>query len=136
MPSAMLRPCSAPGGCPELVSSGRCPKHALERTRTIDRYRGTSAERGYDTRWSKFSRQFRLRHPFCGDRPHGLPPTGDSVCQRDGIEMAAALVDHIVPITGPNDARKYDDTNLASLCAVCHNIKRQRESMAQRGRVR
>lgn len=48
--------------------------------------------------------------------------------------MPASVVDHIVPITGADDPRFYDERNHQALCGSCHDAKRQREAMA--GKVR
>lgn len=118
-----LRHCTMPG-CPALVRVGRCVAHA----RLVDQQRGSSTERGYDGTWRAYSERFRQEFPLCGDRPPEAPATRDSLCQQSGRIEAAALVDHIVPISGPGDARFYDRANHQSLCQECHNVKRQRES--------
>jgi 5-methylcytosine-specific restriction enzyme A len=129
MPDRPLRPCAQPG-CPALVRMGRCEKHA----RLREQERGSSTERGYDGAWRAYSERFRAEFPLCGDRPPEARETQDSVCRQAGRVEAAALVDHIVPIAGPGDARFYDRSNHQSLCQDCHNLKRQRESMPGGGR--
>jgi len=118
---------SAPG-CPVLTDQARCPAH----TRQIDRRRGTAYQRGYTSRWADFARRYRRQYPLCGMRAPGAPETTDSVCQRDGIVTAAALVDHIVPVTGKDDPSFWTGP-FQSLCSSCHNQKRQKESMRGRG---
>jgi hypothetical protein len=50
MPSALLKGCSHPGGCPELVESGLCPEHRRQQ----DQARGTRQSRGMDAGWYAF----------------------------------------------------------------------------------
>ena len=42
-------------------------------------------------------------YPLCGMRAPGAPQTADSVCQQRGYVQAARVIDHIVPVTGPDD---------------------------------
>lgn len=53
------------------------------------------------------------RHPLCVE------------CQAKGMVVAAAEVDHIVPLA---DGGTNDDENLQSLCKSCHSRKTARES--------
>jgi 5-methylcytosine-specific restriction endonuclease McrA len=70
----------------------------------------------------------------------GAPETGDSVCKREGrvtqLANGGGVVDHIEPVDGKDDPRFWDQANHAGLCDRCHDLKRQRESMAARGQVR
>ena len=127
MTTRPLRPCAHPG-CPALVQSGRCRAHS----RQVERQRGTAAERGYDARWRAYSLLFRAHHPLCGMRGIGAPVTKDSVCAREGRYTPSTLVDHINPVSGPDDPRFYDEANHQALCDECHNAKRQRESQGPR----
>jgi 5-methylcytosine-specific restriction endonuclease McrA len=43
-----------------------------------------------------------------------------------GITTLAEVVDHIVPVREAPD-RAFDQTNLQSMCAACHNGAKQRE---------
>lgn len=64
------RPCSHPG-CAALVAYGegtRCPAHrraAGEGARQRDRFRGTAAERGYDSGWQRARLAFLAQYPLC-----------------------------------------------------------------------
>ena len=112
--------------CGVRVSSGYCVDHA-KTTYALDRAeRGSSRERGYDTKWDKFSKHWRQQYPLCGQRPEGLPPTGDSQCQLAGVVTLGELVDHITPLHLAPD-RKYDEQNLQTLCSNCHNLKTLQE---------
>jgi 5-methylcytosine-specific restriction protein A len=99
-------------GCKRLVSGTYCEEHApLHATYTDNR--ASAAERGYDTRWSKFSKRY-LAHPehqFCALH---ISPT----CR--GI---AECVDHIHPLAGPHDPGKFDRNNLQPSCLPCNTLK-------------
>jgi 5-methylcytosine-specific restriction protein A len=118
----LLHPCPVPG-CPALVSSGRCATHR----RAENVRRGSSTAQGYDSRWRRYARMFRLYYPLCGDRPLGTP-SPDSECARLGKLTPAYVVDHIVPTVGRHDPQFYDSRNHQSLCESCHQAKRWRES--------
>lgn len=73
--------------------------------------RGTTAERGYDSQWNRFSANYRAKHPCC------------VCCEAMGIVNATrgrdgTRVDHIVPLElAPH--RKTDPTNINVICATC-----------------
>ena len=106
--------CSHPG-CNRLVSDTYCEEHApLHRKQ--ESHRPASTDRGYDWRWRKFAKKYLARpeHQFCAlhisSRCTGL----------------ADCVDHIHPLQGPNDPRKYDLTNLQPSCTPCNVRKGKR----------
>ena len=108
-PRRPLRPCAHPR-CPELVESGCCPPHQVKRqelARAVDRRRGSAASRGYGARWRRYREWFLERHPVCA-------------C---GCEKPATDVDHIVPVSGPDDPRFWDPTNHQALTHECHSAK-------------
>src|SRR5688572_12191480 len=113
--------CSEPG-CPVPTRTGRCPQHTKAKVQAYDRQRGTAAERGYGQRWTAYRRWFlgTMGLSLCGDRPYGLPPTGDSECLRQGLPVPATVVDHIVPVIGPDDPMFYSTEAHQSLCERCH----------------
>ena len=131
MPAALLRQCSHPGGCPELVESGRCPAHSrqADRARAV---KGAPKEnwRWGSWRWRKFSERFRHQYPFCGMRPPEAPATADSQCQRKGVVTPAKDVDHIIQVTGLDDPLCFAASNLQALCKACHSGKTLRERRA------
>jgi len=109
------------------------------------RYRGSAHSRGYGERWRKYRKWFiaelfRLEVPragLCGARLPGAPMTQDSLCAQFGIitgEALGTVLDHIVPVTGPNDPSFYVPEGHQLLCARCHDRKRQSESVAARYR--
>jgi 5-methylcytosine-specific restriction protein A len=119
VPTAAKRPC-AKSGCPALVEHGRCPAHA----RAQDKSRGTAQERGYDSLWARYSKDFRAKFPICGMRADGRLYAEHSQCVQQGITTAAGCVDHIVPMS--KGGSKYDPLNLQALCIPCNTAKGDR----------
>jgi hypothetical protein len=120
MPSSLLRSCTTPG-CPHLSRGGRCDRCRQRKAEAFDAHRGSAAARGYDRRWTAFSARLRRGYTdaagrsyatrLCGDRAmRDLPVTGDSECCRRGWMTKADLVDHIVPVSGPDDAANSAST--------------------------
>jgi 5-methylcytosine-specific restriction protein A len=106
-----MRPCSK-AGCPELVpKGGYCPRHKRERSRNYDAWRGNRHERGYGSRWERYSRARLREFPFC------------VLCDR-----LAEHTDHIVSARD-EPARFWDPTNHQSLCADCN----RRKAIAEEG---
>jgi 5-methylcytosine-specific restriction protein A len=68
---------------PMLRRSGQ-PSRA-EAARFDDRRRGTAKQRGYDSRWNKAAKNFRLSHPLC------------EYCALEGRVAATEAVDHLYP---------------------------------------
>jgi 5-methylcytosine-specific restriction protein A len=112
MPSLAKRPCTSPG-CPELVASGRCPRHA----QAYDRARGTTAERGYANGWQRVRSAKLVANPFCQIRTH---------CHG----AMATEVDHIIPIDQRPELR-LEPSNLQSSCKACNVAKRNELSPKQ-----
>ena len=112
MPPAPRKPCRHPS-CGILGLATYCEKHTkvkVEEVKLKDKYRGTSASRGYDYRWSKYSKQYRLNNPLC------------VLCEKKGILKLAQCVDHIKPVVdGQNDPLFWEPSNHRSLCNVCHS---------------
>jgi hypothetical protein len=130
-------------GCPHRQP---CPNHGRDaKSQAYDDRRGSAASRGYDRRWRAFTDHYRIelhrrRVPnagMCGSRLPGAPLTEDSECLKRGLVTIGRVVDHIIPVTGPDDPRFYDANNLQLLCdgikgRGCHDRKRQREQQAAR----
>jgi len=96
MPTKARRPCRTPGCAGLAVRGGYCERCARERERAFDRQRGSSAARGYGSRWRKLRLMYLRAHPLC------------AVCGEPATD-----VDHIVPRgRGGTDA----GDNLQSLC--------------------
>lgn len=117
MPARPPKPCAHPG-CVALVRKGRCPAHERIAGSFADAARGTSTERGYGSAWRRL--RLRVLRRDCGlCQP----------CLRANRVTLAQQVDHIIPkAEGGSD----DMENLEAICAPCHNVKTQRESMRSR----
>lgn len=87
-------------------------------SKNYDRYRGSSASRGYGHRWRKYRAEFLKEHPLCAR------------CALNGFLSAAQHVDHIVPYREGDDF--YDETNHQPLCHACHSQKTARENQLGR----
>jgi 5-methylcytosine-specific restriction endonuclease McrA len=76
--------------------------------RLADERRGSRHARGYDSRWSAYSKQFIQEHPLCADpyRVHG--------------ELGAftEVTDHVVPPWAGGDF--LDPANHQPLCTTCN----------------
>jgi 5-methylcytosine-specific restriction enzyme A len=104
MPTAAPRPCGQPG-CRALVRGGpRCPEH----TRKKEQERGTSHQRGYDSKWRKARLAYLKRHPLCVlCLPRPVP---------------AEVVDHVVDHKG--DQRLFwVQSNWRALCRKHHDAR-------------
>ena len=114
MPRGRLRPCRQIG-CPNLVCKGYCPDHQRQGNKVgkalYDEKRGTASSRGYGARWQRYRKSYLSRHPLC------------VMHQERGEVVAATVVDHIIPVNGPNDPLFWDEDNHQSLCRDCHTYK-------------
>lgn len=118
MPVQSQKPCCHPG-CGKLVPGGvaRCQKHLEQRQQEdqkrqqqYDKRRGTSAQRGYGSRWKKVRVTYLQSHPLCVR------------CGEEGRLTPASVVDHIVPHKG-DVALFWNSNNWQSLCKTCHDVK-------------
>lgn len=100
---AARRPCRMPG-CPALVERDFCPAHV-----PAVRAERSASRRGYGRRWERYTRWFK-RQP------------GNVIC-RDCRRAPTQCVDHIVPVSGPDDPRFWEPGNHQGLCHSCHNRK-------------
>lgn len=80
-----------------------------------DKERGTSASRGYNYRWSKVSKQYRVNHPLCVK------------CEENGKLTPVFCVDHIIPVVDKDDPLFWDESNWQSLCLSHHSEKTAKE---------
>lgn len=115
MPTRPPRPCSWPGGCPELVDVGYCTHHQRRERQQQDQRRGSAASRGYDSKWAKARKLFLTAHPLCVME-----------CKEQGRITAAVVVDHIVPHKG-DQKLFWDRKNWQSGCKTCHDRKTARD---------
>ena len=74
--------------------------------------RKNSTQRGYDHKWEKISRAFRLANPACNE-------CGEI------REMSRMVVDHVVPHRGDRKIF-WEPSNWQTLCQTCHNKKTAR----------
>lgn len=109
-----MRVCSYPG-CPAVTTEGVCPQHR----RAVPDHRESAARRGYGSRWTEYSRQFRRDHPLC------------ATCLTMQRRSPSTLVDHVIPVTGPDDPLFWDERNHQALCRACHAAKTAREGRTQ-----
>lgn len=99
---------AAPGGVDDKLGSN---------------WRGTSSERGYDSRWTKARAGYLAQHPLC------------VCCLANGRTSAAQVVDHITPHKGDR-VLFWDRDNWQALCWPCHReVKAVLEARWLRGEV-
>jgi 5-methylcytosine-specific restriction protein A len=113
MPERPKKPCRYPG-CPELVESGYCDKHA-DHERTTDKYRGSAASRGYDHGWRVFREAYLRKHPLCVD----------CLAMRPQRVTAATEPHHTIRLRDRPDLR-FDERFLMALCKPCHQVRTAR----------
>jgi len=127
---AMLKRACRVFGCPN-AEPPECPDHGRKATqRQRDKWRGTSASRGYSSsgRWGQWRQWWigemhRLEVPragLCGARLTGAPETTHSRCASEQAIVIGSVLNHIVPVTGPNDPTFYDPLAVEWLCASCN----------------
>jgi 5-methylcytosine-specific restriction protein A len=75
--------------------------------------RPSAASRGYDYRWSQFSKWFRTQYPLCAD------------CLEAGKVHPCSEVHHKIKLSERPDL-KYEVSNLMALCGPCHKIRTAR----------
>lgn len=73
----------------------------------------SSAARGYGSRWQKARAGYLMRHPLC------------VMCEREGRETLASVVDHITPHKG-DTSLFWDSDNWQPLCKPHHDSTKQR----------
>src|SRR5690554_5661002 len=108
------RPCNHPG-CRRLVEKGYCDEHRRQRSQEYDRWRGSSAERGYGHRWRKYREWFLKQNPLCVE------------CRKRGKLTPATEVDHIRPHKGDPVLFWDAENNWQGLCKSCHSRKTAKE---------
>ena len=90
------------------------------RKHTYDAQRGTSAQRGYTSKWRQARVGFLAKHPLCCQ------------CGEAGQVVPATVVDHIVPHRGDR-ALFWDRQNWQPLCQMHHDRKTAMEDSAFAG---
>jgi 5-methylcytosine-specific restriction protein A len=111
MPPRAKRPCTTPR-CPNYaIDTKYCEEHQ-ERVVQADRARGTAHERGYTSKWQRYSRAFLKRNPLC---------VCDE-CKKLPVPLPAQVTDHIIPHKG--DSKLFwDKSNHQALNKRCHDRK-------------
>lgn len=83
MPRKPSRPCRYPG-CPNFCEPGAvyCPEHMKDGSVNLrEKWRGSAASRGYDSRWRRARMAFLQAHPLCAE------------CMADTIRQAMYAAD-------------------------------------------
>lgn len=114
MPSRPKRPCNHPR-CPNLTKDRFCEAHSKQERQRADKQRGTAHERGYNSRWRRYSKWY-LKQPenvFCK-------------LQYKGCNNLAQCVDHIKPAY-PDSEEFFDPDNHQSACIHCNSVKGRKE---------
>jgi 5-methylcytosine-specific restriction endonuclease McrA len=95
--------------CPgyRIPGAKYCAKHAPQFAEQDQDRRGTATERGYGSRWARYRLQFLREHSVCA-------------C---GCGHAATDVDHIKPVSGPDDPLFWESGNHQALAHECHSRK-------------
>ena len=114
MPKKALKPCLKTG-CNKLTRNGYCDEHKKELQKHYDKQRGSAHERGYDSRWRRYSKWF-------------LSQPENVLCklQLPGCTRVANCVDHIDPPDGPDDPRFWNPNNHQGACIHCNSVKGHR----------
>ena len=103
MPVALLKL------CPLCRKPKPCAKHG---TTPIHEFsRPNAHQRGYTRRWNEYTHIFLQEHPLC------------AMCEKQDIIEAADVVDHIIPVHGPNDPNFWEPRNHQALSYACHALK-------------
>lgn len=130
MPSRPKSPCRYPN-CRELLEApGYCNTHVSLMRKQSDEKRGSSAERGYDSRWRKAREGYLSSHPLCEC----------DECTANGLIKPATVVDHIIPhrlkeamdsgetaAIVRSKALFWDRNNWKAMAKSCHDKKTARE---------
>jgi 5-methylcytosine-specific restriction endonuclease McrA len=119
---AISKPCPRPH-CGRLIPLGAtyCPRHQAERDRALDAQRKSASARGYDWRWAQYSQRWLRRFPWCGQRRDGKLYDEHSACVRAGMQVRAAITDHIRSLR--DGGAMFDPANHQSLCVSCNTRK-------------
>lgn len=116
MPTKAPHQCNYPG-CRVLTTTRCCPIHTKTELKRFDTMRGTARERGYDSMWSRNSKQYLKENPLCDEcyKQHRLTP--------------ATVVHHIVDHKGDYELM-WDVSNWMPLCKIHHDATRKHKEKA------
>ena len=106
--------------CQEKTNTTYCLEHTKElrtkRQQRADKNRGSSSQRGYDYKWQKYRIDYLKENPLCKD------------CLEEGRYVSSKEIDHVIPISGPEDHLFWDPNNHRALCKRHHSAKTMREN--------
>lgn len=86
--------------------------------------RKSAARRGYGDRWRKYREGFLDEHPICNGQVKVARAGLIEIVERHaGVVRTATDVDHVLPVSGPEDAQFWDARNHQALCHACHSWK-------------
>lgn len=94
--------------------------------RTADERRESSSARGYGTAWTKYSLELRRERVLC---ELCLAACGvetgiaGQTTTASGRKRSQGVVDHIVPIDGPDDPLFWEPLAVWCLCNSCNDFK-------------
>ncbi len=97
-----------------MPTGAYCTEHAAARRVELDARRGTSASRGYGSKWQRERAVFLQKNPVCVEH------------RKRGQVVPATVVDHIVPHKG-DQVLFWRRSNWQALCKACHDRKTARE---------
>lgn len=84
--------------------------------------RGTATQRGYNWQWAKYARQLcqeRILCELCSECGRLSPVVRPEKAGRS----VTSIVDHIVPVNGPDDPLFWEPVNHWCLCVACDRWK-------------
>lgn len=127
MAKRLKRFCRA-DGCTNLTDNpnGFCGVHqfiAQEKERRRDLRRGTATQRGYNSKWRRYSQWFLSlpQNKFCALRLD------------DKCAIVAQCVDHIDPPESANDPKFWMRSNHQPACIHCNSVKNNRKIVGKFG---
>ena len=92
--------------------------HVKHKTQQND-HRGSARDRGYCSKWDKFSKAFVGRNPLC------------EFCLGKGIRKASLITDHDLPHNGC--PIMFWSNTFTALCKRCHDSTKQRMEATYNG---
>ena len=107
MPYKMKHKCNQ-FGCKKLTTNAYCEEHTITVANERDRYRLSAKDRGYNSMWSRNSKQFLKENPLCDE------------CYKNKRLTPARVVHHIIDHKGDQDLF-WDVNNWQPLCKICHD---------------
>lgn len=91
------------------------PKHRRIKPKPL--FRESPRDRGYDSRWDRFSLSYRKKEPFC------------AICREKGRFVFCDVVDHKLPLRQGGEV--LNPQNVWGLCTAHHSWKGRLEAYAE-----